>query len=306
MKRGLRVLLWIAASYALGCVAAGVMLCHWTLRLHRRPVGSVEEYRHRVGEQFGGEVRDVSVVAADGVVLRGWLVEPKQRNGQSVVILHGLTANRSDSVGFSEMFLNRGYSVLMPDSRDHGGSGGQIATYGVLEREDVRRWVAWLRTREPGCTYLLGESMGAAIGLEAAAVTPQLCAVAVESPYAGFREIAYDRLGGAKPTGAAFWKTIGRPVIEMAILDSWIEYRVWLPDASPEDAVRRSKVPALLIAGTADTDIPLHHAQELQAACSGQCELWVVEGAAHGGASTVAHADFERRVLGWFAHHGER
>ena len=204
------------------------------------------------------------------------------------------------------MFLDHGYAVLLPDSREHGESGGTIATYGILERTDVARWTRWVRQREPGCTYLLGESMGAAIGLQAAAVTPQLCAVAVEDPYSTFWQIALERLGRVTHTGTLFWRTVGLPMLGSAVVYARTRYGVWLPDASPLRAVEQPHTPALLIAGTADRNIPPHHAQELEARCGASCSLWIVPGAGHGGASSVAHAEFEQRVVGWFAVHGER
>src|SRR2546430_7508367 len=87
------------------------------------------------------------------------------------------------------MFLHKGYSVLLPDSRAHGESGGDLATYGITERQDVHLWAELLQQRAPGCVYLFGESMGAAIALQATAVTPHLCAVAVESPYSTLPEV---------------------------------------------------------------------------------------------------------------------
>ena len=145
--------------------------------------------------------------------------------------------------------------------------------------------------------------MGAAIGLQATAVTPQLCAVAVEDPYAHFRELAPERMGQATHTGALLWQTLARPVIEVAILYGRARYGVWLPDADPLQAVQRSHVPALLIAGDKDLNIPMHHARELQQACASHCALWIVAGADHGGASSVAGSDFNRRILQWFAEH---
>ena len=203
------------------------------------------------------------------------------------------------------MFLAKGYAVLLPDSRDHGASGGRIATYGVLERHDVYRWTQWLRSRVPGCTYLLGESMGAAIGLQTAAVTPQLCAIAVEDPYNRFREEGYERLGHYTHTGTLFWHTIGAPALEIAYLYPRLRYGVNLLDADNRFAVQHSTVPTLLISGTEDHTIPMHHAQELQAECPTHCILWIVQGADHGGASTVAQGDFERRILDWFGAHLE-
>jgi fermentation-respiration switch protein FrsA (DUF1100 family) len=237
--------------------------------------------------------------------LKAWFIRPEHPNGKSVIVMHGVTDNRIGASGFAPMFLNRGYAVLVPDSREHGESGGDIATYGILEREDVHRWAQWLRERVPGCTYLLGESMGAAIGLQSTQVTPELCAVAVESPYSTFRSISYERLGRGSHTGTLFWKTFGRPIIEAAIVYTRLRYGIYLPDANPEAAVRGAATPTLLIAGTADVNIPMHHAQELQAVCASHCELWIVPGAAHGEASVVDYAGFERRVLAWFQAHDQ-
>ena len=304
MSRGWWVLIWLGALYCTGCMAAGVILAEISLHLHRRPLDEADDYRVRIAQQFHAQVHDVSIVAADRAVLRAWFVEPPASNGKAVVLLHGITDNRLGVSGFGDHFLAHGYSVLLPDSRAHGESGGAIATYGILEREDVRRWVDWVRLRAPGCTYLLGESMGAAIGLEATAVTPRLCAAAVESPYSTFRGISYDRLGRQTGMGALFWRTLGRPAIEAAILYAGARYDVNLPRADPEQAVEISRVPTLLIAGSADRNIPPHHAIELEHACPSHCTLWIVPAAGHGGASSVAPLEFWQRVPEWFETHG--
>jgi alpha-beta hydrolase superfamily lysophospholipase len=293
----------LAAGYAVFCVLGGVVLAELSLRLPRLALGDTSVRRAELESRWGGRVQEVEIAAADGVPLRAWWVVPAGAGGGAVMVLHGVTANRVSSTGYAQMFLARGYAVLMPDSRRHGASGGQVATYGVLEREDVARWVAWMRVRQPGCAYLLGESMGAAIALQAEAVAPGVCAVAMESPYAQFREISYERLGRESRLGAAFWHTAGAPILEIAILWTRLRYGVWLPSASPLAGVEASKVPTLLIGDADDLSIPVHHQRELYAACRSHCELWVVPGAGHGGASSVAHQEFERRVVAWFAGH---
>ena len=295
----------LAGLYLLLSVVAGIVLAEALLHLHRLPVSGGAAFRTRIKAKYGADVQEVAIPAADGALLKAWFVIPRKPNGQSVIVLHGVTGNRVGSAGFAEMFLDHGYAVLLPDSREHGESGGAIATYGVLERKDVARWTAWARQREPGCTYVLGESMGAAIALQATEVTPQLCAVAVESPYSTFWQIGFERLGRGSHTGTLFWRSAGLPVMVSAVLYARLRYGIWLPDASPREAIEHSRVPALLIAGTADRTIPMHHAQELQQACSTRCSLWIVPDADHGGASSVAHAEFEQRVVGWFASHGE-
>lgn len=298
-----RALWYLLATYVTFCIVAGIALAELSLRLPKHRPGDGAAYRSRVETQFQAKVQNVSIRASDGAMLKAWFVQPPHPDGETVILLHGITDNRIGISGFGDIFLGQGYSVLLPDSREHGDSGGGLATYGVLERQDVNRWVSWLRQRDPGCTYLLGESMGAAIGLQATAVTPQLCAVAVESPFSNFREIAYERLGRETHLGALFWRTAGRPVIEVAILYTRLRYGIRLVDASPHLAVERSKTPTLLIAGTADHNIPMHHAEELYRDCASHCELWIVKGADHGGASTVAPAEFRSRVLQWFRQH---
>jgi pimeloyl-ACP methyl ester carboxylesterase len=293
----------LLATYIILTLIAGIALAEFSLHLPKMPVRTPESYRVRYKREFNAAVADVSITAEDGAILDGWYVTPPMPNGESVVLLHGIGGNRVEISGYADIFLKRGYSVLLPDSRAHGASGGSIATYGILERDDVQRWAAWLHQRNRGCTYLLGESMGAAIALEATAVTPQLCAVAVESPYASFRRIAIERLGWQTHLGSLFWSTLGRPAIEVAIAWTRLRYRIWLPDASPIDAVQHSRVPVLLIAGTRDEDIRMHNAQEIQSACGAHCALWIVNGATHGGAATVAPDEFHYRVANWFATH---
>ena len=79
-----------------------------------------------------------------------------------------------------------------------------------------------------------GRVDGAAIALEAAAVAPGLCAVAVESPYARFLEISFERLGRESHLGAETWRTVLRPVLDAAIAYTRVRYGMFLPDADPE------------------------------------------------------------------------
>ena len=84
------------------------------------------------------------------------------------------------------------------------------------------------------------------------------------------------------------------------LLHGWWDCMRW---ASPKGAIEQSRVPVLIIAGTVDRNIQMHHSQELEKACGSRCELWIVPGADHGAASTVARAEFDARVMGWIEGH---
>ena len=144
----------------------------------------------------------VSINANDGIQLRAWSLHPKNQVVDAVILLHGMGDDRSGMTGYAELLLKQGYSVLLPDARAHGASGGELATYGLLERDDFRRWFEWLELNQsPPCIFALGESMGAAQLLQSLEVEPGFCAIVAESSFSTFREIAYDRVGQFFQTG---------------------------------------------------------------------------------------------------------
>src|SRR5262249_44940341 len=131
------------------------------------------------------------------------------------------------------------------------------------------------------------------------------CAVAAESSFSNFREIAYDRMGQQFHAGAWVGQTLLRPVVEIAFAYAHLKYHLDLTKVSPEDSVARTRVPVLLIHGEMDSNIPLRHARRIKAKNS-SVELWEVAGADHCGAISVAPTEFERRLLMWFQSHDRR
>ena len=155
---------------------------------------------------------DAEISAADGALLHAWSIWVRNGNGNAVILLHGQGDNRAGMLGPAEMLLRRGYSVLLSDAREHGQSNGSIATYGVLEADDVRRWFEWLHnTQSPHCIDGLGDSMGGAELLRSLDAEHGFCAVIAESPFATFREAAYDRLGQQFGRGPWLGRMLLRP-----------------------------------------------------------------------------------------------
>jgi uncharacterized protein len=202
--------------------------------------------------------------------------------------------------GYAELLLSHGFDVLMPDARAHGSSGGDFATYGLLESEDIHHWLDWLEQNEhPGCVFGFGESMGAAQLLQSLKIERRFCAVAAESPFSSFREIAYDRVGQYLRTGPWIGRTILRPIVEVAFEYSRWKYKLDFKQLSPESAVAGTAVPVLLIHGRNDSNIPVRHSRQI-AARNRNVALWEVPNADHCGAISTAPQEFGRRLIRWF------
>jgi alpha-beta hydrolase superfamily lysophospholipase len=251
------------------------------------------------GVTFG---HDVETAAADGVRLRASFLSPGKQGLGCVLLLHGVADSRGSTLGFARILVAAGYSVLAPDSRGHGASGGELVTYGLLEREDVLRWAAWLRARGCQVLYGLGESMGAAILIQAASEQPVFAAIVAECPFSDLRTIAEERVVQALPGPKLLRRALARIVVPSGFLYARVRYGCDLRDVAPVAAAARMKTPALLIHGTADTNIPPVHSGAILAAGS-SVSLWLVPGAGHTAASAYAPLEFKERVLKWFELH---
>jgi len=198
------------------------------------------------------------------------------------------------------MFLRHGDSVLLMDARGHGASDGPLVTYGLIERNDSRAIVdALLAAEHPHCLFASGESMGAAVALQSAAIVPRIEAVVAESAFRDLREVSYDYAG--LYTSVLLGKTLFRPLAYFAIRSGEREGGFRAEDVSPEKAVATRPVPVLLICGLEDRNIPSRHSEAIYAAATGRKEIWLVPGAGHTQTQGRATAEFERRVTQFLA-----
>jgi fermentation-respiration switch protein FrsA (DUF1100 family) len=311
MKRTRIIFRWsaiLAGIWLITCMAVGVVAMEWALHPWQRALTPEHETQARaVAAHNHAVLSEVTVTASDGAILRAWSIRPSLGNGDAVILLHGVADNRMGMIGYADLLLHHGYAVLLPDARRHGGSGGELATYGVMEADDIRRWYDWIEQAErPRCIDGLGNSMGAALLLESLRTTPGFCAVVVESPFANFREASYDRLAERLYAGAWLGRTLLRPVVETGFLYARWKYGLDMEQVSPENAVAASSVPVLLIHGLKDTNLPPRHSEMIVARSSSRkpaIVLWEPVGARHTGAAAAEPQEYERRLIGWFESH---
>jgi pimeloyl-ACP methyl ester carboxylesterase len=203
-----------------------------------------------------------------GVTLKGWQGDAVGNRRGTVIYLHGVSDCRASGAGVMERFRKRGFDVVAYDSRAHGESGGDACTYGVFEKEDLRRV---LEAVKPGPVVLIGSSLGAAVALQLAADEPRVTAVVAAESFSDLRTVATER--------APFFFTSG--VIEKAFKLAAESGHFSIDSASPVVAAKTIKAPVLLIHGDADVDTPPAHSQRIFAALTGRKQLILVPGARH-------------------------
>lgn len=130
---------------------------------------------------LGVSYEDIALHTRDNIQLKGWYIH--SRNGAAVLLLHGVSGNRLETIQHAEALIRAGYGVMMLDLRAHGESGGR--TFGRSQRliDDVLTAVAWLRKRpdvNDAGLGVLGVAVGGTFALQAAAQTVAIRAVVVD------------------------------------------------------------------------------------------------------------------------------
>lgn len=285
----------IAIAFALLAIFVAEGAVH--LWVHPQPDPAAADRVSRIADSTW---QSAAVAGADGARLSAWIFTPRRPNGSAVILLHGVNDTRRGVLLHARYLLQAGFTVLAPDSRGHGASGGSLLTYGVREGSDVHAWADWLFGNRPiERLYGLGESMGAAILLQSLPGEPRFRAVVAECPFSTFEQVAYYRLEHISGLGRwASW-----PTVQAGFLYVHLRYGVDLKQASPAAAIRATQVPILLIHGLRDVNIPPHHSEILHAVNPLTTRLWLVPGAVHVSAVGACPEEYVRNVVEWFRSH---
>ncbi len=216
----------------------------------------------------GFDRRDVFFRTPDGVTLHGWLLQTPGKMRGTVVFFHGNAGNMSTHVNNVLWLVTGGYDLFIFDYRGYGQSGGSPTLAGV--NIDGRATLAKaLGLARPGPVIVLGQSLGGAIAVYAAAGVPDrgmLKAVVIDSAFSDYREIVRDKLSEFIVT---------RPFQYPASI-------FFNDDFSPVEWIKKiNPVPVLLTHGTLDRVVPFRHGTELYGAALSPKEFWPAEGKGH-------------------------
>jgi alpha-beta hydrolase superfamily lysophospholipase len=290
----------LVISIALPYVMASAM----TYRIKVQPTGNPTTVEHWT---YTGDIHFPSI---DGVDLSAWWIPAQGSRGprsalwgkRTVLLCHGLSANKANQLDLVRELVPAGFNVLAFDFRAHGESGGQLSSFGDLERYDVLGAVRWLRQNHPDESTAidgLGISMGAAALIAAAADdSPEgraITAIAAYSTYNDLPSLA-ESLGEQLFFPGAGW-IADHLMLPMAAAQTGADLRQFSPANLLAERVAR---PVLIIQGEQDRLIDFSLGQALyQAAEQPKERLWI-ERAGHD--DIVASDRAAYGVMSFFLH----
>jgi fermentation-respiration switch protein FrsA (DUF1100 family) len=210
--------------------------------------------------------RDIEFASADGTALHGWLLLAKAPPKGTIVFLHGNAENMSTHVMFVSWLPAKGFNVFIADYRGYGRSGGVPEIAGAYA--DAKR-ILEVAMQQPetrdGNFVLFGQSLGGALALRLGASIgdrSRLRAVIAESAFSDYRAIAREKLAALWPTWLFQWP------LAMLVNNRYSPIKT-IDGIAP--------TPLLLIHGTADEVVPVHHSLRLYKAAREPKELWLYD-----------------------------
>jgi alpha-beta hydrolase superfamily lysophospholipase len=240
---------------------------------------------------------NVEFTTADGFTLRGWFIPARSPSPRTLLICHGMGANRSTFLTHLPVGDGLGANVLLFDFRGHGDSDGHTVSFGDREQLDVLAAVEYLRTRRSSQARQvigLGVSMGAASLTGAAArVEPPLDAVVLDSGFANAWELTDSILGWLPASVRPF---LAGPALPLVSLDAGC----WVDDVRPEESIGRLRAPVFVIHARGDRLVPVAHAERLYARAAVPKALWLTDTGGHGSAFRAGD-EYVRRIAAWVA-----
>ena len=247
-------------------------------------------------QSYGMYYEDVSFPATDGVPLSGWFM-PAPSSDSTVLICHGISANKGNFLGVVPFLHRAGFNVFIFDLRGHGDSPGHTVSFGYYEARDVRGAVEYLSRRGDTKNIVgYGFSMGASSLLHAMPDLMSLRGIVVDSTFADLTLLSQQQM--------SFLPNAMQQIMMRAI-EFWTRVELGVPLSAI--APRRhigiiSPRPLLIIHGTADSLIPPSQAKLNFTAAGQPKKLWLVSGAGHIEPMHVQEEEYQRRVVEFFKH----
>ena len=235
------------------------------------------------------------VIAGVSMPIHGWWISGDADKG-SVLLLHGIRANRTAMVGRARLLAKHGYSVLLIDLQAHGESSGEAITLGLRESAGVQSAREWIRSRRSGKPIAaIGVSLGGASILLGPSPSG-FDAIVLEAVYPDAQQALRNRM--AMRFGSL------APLLSR-LLEVQVKPRLGVPmdKLRPIDHIAAIHAPVMIVAGGRDRHTTPTESATLFDRAQDPKEYGLLAQAAHQDFQHLDPVGYEARVIGFLQHH---
>lgn len=224
------------------------------------------------------KTEDVYISSFDGLQLHGTLLKCGDKKNL-VICFHGYTScGINDFAGISKFYNEQNFNVIMIDERAHGESEGKYIGFGVLDRQDAKKWIEYAvgSFGKDVNIFLHGISMGASTVLMTSGLDLPKNVKAIIAD-CGFTS-AYDVFSHILKRDYHIPKF---PIMNITECMTKKNAGYGYNDVSTLNVVAKTTIPILFIHGEKDDFVPVWMSQKNYEACSSEKEILIVKDADH-------------------------
>lgn len=246
--------------------------------------------------------QSITIPSPLGYDLVGYYFPTDIPSRKTIITVHGYTGSKDHHGKYVSLFHKMGFNVIVYDQRNHGESGGNYISYGVLESIDLKAVVTYTKAHFP-CESLgiHGVSMGAStLLLYGGKIEDGADFYIADCPYSDFAVQSQYRL-------QMEYKWIPRFLHQPLVLlgDGFVKLREHysIREANPMKYLHRIQAPVLFINTKKDTYIPPSMTTTLYEAKRGPKEIYVTEEGDHAQAYKVNPVAYEQVIQQFLSTH---
>ncbi|GLB58085.1 alpha/beta hydrolase [Cytobacillus sp. NCCP-133] len=235
--------------------------------------------------------REVLIPSPFGYNLKAVAVEPYENN-RYIIISHGVTENKMNSIKYMNLFLERRFNAVIYDHRRYGESGGKTTSFGHYEKFDLKAIVDWLKAEKgPGVQIgIHGESMGAVTMILYAGMLEDAADFYIaDCPFSDFKEQLAYRL-------KAEMKLLPKFFLPVADLFLRMREKYSIAEVSPISVIENIKKPVLFIHSEKDDFILPTMSEALYEKKKGPKKLYLAANGIHAQSFNENREDYEKAI----------
>jgi dipeptidyl aminopeptidase/acylaminoacyl peptidase len=220
--------------------------------------------------------KELTIPSPLGYNIYGELIDVPSSN-RYMIFSHGVTQNTLNSIKYMNIFLERGWNIVLYDHRRHGKSGGKTTSYGFYEKQDLKAVVDWVREQatDEAVIGIHGESMGAAtLLMYAGGLEDGADFYIADCPFSDLEEQLSYRL-------KSDFKIPKQLIMPIANTFLRLRDKYSISDVSPINVIENIDNPVLFIHSEPDDFIPIMMTQQLFEKKKGKKQLYVAKNGSH-------------------------
>lgn len=221
---------------------------------------------------------DITIHSSFGYDLKGTYIKNTVPTENTVILVHGIGGDRWTMMSYGDLYLDKGFNILVYDTRNHALSGGKDVSYGYYEKDDLDSVVQYVKKQHPnGIIGIEGVSMGASsvvLYADKYAANNDVSFYVADCPYSDLNSLFTVRLHDD-------YHIPNLLLIQYASFVSKIRSGFFLGQVSPLNGIDKVKTPMLFIHGKSDTYVPTQMGIDLYNKKGGNKQLLLVNNAAH-------------------------